>query len=55
VPIVQLRDDSRWHDRPPPGGASGKQPRTSPHFAFGEELLWGLTARFVRDLVAHLR
>lgn len=55
VPLAELRDDARWHDRPPPGGASGKQPRTSPHFPFGDELLWGLTARFVRDLVDVLR
>ena len=54
VPLAQLRDGSRWHEKPPPGGATGNQPRTSPHFTFGDELLWGLTARFVRDLVAHL-
>lgn len=55
VPLAELRDDARWHERPPPGGATGKQPHTSPHFPFGDELLWGLTARFVRDLVDLLR
>lgn len=55
VPLAELQDESRWHDRPPPGGATGSQPRTSPHFPFGDELLWGLTARFVRDLLAVLR
>lgn len=58
VPLAELRDDARWHERPPPGSVPkallGRQPRLSPHFAFGEELLWGLTARFVRDLLAHL-
>lgn len=55
VPLAELRDATRWHDRPPPGGATGLQPPHSPHFPFGDELLWGLTARFVRDLVAQLR
>ncbi len=55
VPLAQLRDPSRWQQRPPPHTATGKQPRTSPHFPFGDELLWGLTARFVRDLVAVLQ
>jgi 8-oxo-dGTP pyrophosphatase MutT (NUDIX family) len=55
VPLAELRDDRRWQERPPPGGATGRQPRTSPHFVFGDELLWGLTARFVRDLMALLR
>jgi 8-oxo-dGTP pyrophosphatase MutT (NUDIX family) len=55
VPLRELRDESRWHERPPPGGATGTQPKTSPHFPFGDELLWGLTARFVRDLLGVLR
>ncbi len=55
VPLRLLQDESRWHERPPPGGATGNQPKTSPHFPFGEDLLWGLTARFVRDLLAVLR
>jgi 8-oxo-dGTP pyrophosphatase MutT (NUDIX family) len=54
VPLRELLDETRWHERPPPGGATGNQPKTSPHFAFGDELLWGLTARFVRDLLAVL-
>lgn len=58
VPLAELRDETRWHERPPPGSVPaallGRQPRLSPHFAFGAELLWGLTARFVRDLLARL-
>jgi 8-oxo-dGTP pyrophosphatase MutT (NUDIX family) len=54
VPLADLRDEARWQDREPPLGAPGLQPRTSPHFAFGDDLLWGLTARFVRELTARL-
>ncbi len=52
VPLAALRDESRWRERPPPGGATGVQPYAGPHFAIGDDLLWGLTARFVRDLLA---
>jgi len=54
VPLASLRDETRWAERAPPGGATGTQPRTSPHFPYGDDLLWGLTARFVRDLVQQL-
>jgi 8-oxo-dGTP pyrophosphatase MutT (NUDIX family) len=58
VPLRDLRDASRWEQRTPPPSATGTQPPTSPHFEWtssvGGELLWGLTARFVRDLVARL-
>lgn len=54
VPLADLADAARWRDQPPPSGATGTQSPHSPHFAFGDELLWGLTARFVRDLVAML-
>ncbi len=54
VPLAELCDAARWQQKPPPYGATGKQPTLSPHFAFGDELLWGLTARFVRDLLAAL-
>jgi 8-oxo-dGTP pyrophosphatase MutT (NUDIX family) len=54
VPLAELQDDVRWQELPPPFGSSGRQPRTSPHFRFGDELLWGLTARFVRDLLRAL-
>jgi 8-oxo-dGTP pyrophosphatase MutT (NUDIX family) len=54
VPLAHLRDDARWQEKPPPGTATGHQPRTSPHFVFADDLLWGLTARFVRDLVRAL-
>jgi 8-oxo-dGTP pyrophosphatase MutT (NUDIX family) len=55
VPLDLLRDDDRWQERQPPPTATGRQPPRSPHFDFGRDLLWGLTARFVRDLVAALR
>ena len=55
VPFAELQDDARWQDRTPPPTATGRQPPTSPHFAIGEEMLWGLTARFVRELVQRLR
>jgi 8-oxo-dGTP pyrophosphatase MutT (NUDIX family) len=54
IPLRELRDDARWHERTPPQSATGYQPRTSPHFESGEDLLWGLTARFVRDFVTRL-
>lgn len=50
VPLAELLDGSRWAERPPPVRAKGRQPRTSPHFRFGDDLLWGLTGRFVREL-----
>ncbi len=55
VPLTELRDDSRWQERVPPPTATGRQPPLSPHFQFGDDLLWGLTARFLRDLAAALR
>lgn len=55
VPLAELRDETRWSERAPPPTATGRQLRTSPHFEIGGDLLWGLTARFVRDLVARLR
>jgi 8-oxo-dGTP pyrophosphatase MutT (NUDIX family) len=55
APLADLADDTRWSERPAPGGATGAQPPTSPHFALDGELLWGLTARFVRDLLTALR
>lgn len=55
VPLRELLDEARWSERPPPGTATGNQPRLSPHFPFADQLLWGLTARFLRDLLAVLR
>jgi 8-oxo-dGTP pyrophosphatase MutT (NUDIX family) len=55
VPLDDLLDEVRWSEQPPPQGAGGAQPRTSPHFWIGDDLLWGLTARFVRDLLLVLR
>lgn len=54
APLAELRDAARWSERAPPPFATGYQPRLSPHFEIGDDLLWGLTARFVRDLVAQL-
>ena len=54
VPLDELRDPRRWQDRPPPGGHTGDQPPTSPQFEHGQDLIWGLTGRFVRDLVSRL-
>jgi len=54
VPLDELIDPSRWHELPPPGGATGNQPRASPHFLFGTDRIWGLTGRFVQDLLTHL-
>jgi 8-oxo-dGTP pyrophosphatase MutT (NUDIX family) len=49
-PIQALLDESKWSERAPPAEASGRQPPTSPHYLLGDRWLWGLTARFVRDL-----
>lgn len=54
VPLRDLRDPSRWHERTPPPTATGRQPPTSPHFDLEGHTLWGLTARFVRDLIQGL-
>lgn len=52
MPLDELRDDNLWQEKPPPIATAGRQPGTGPHFQFGNDLLWGLTARFIRDLVA---
>lgn len=54
VPLAELRDTSRWQDRLPPRRPAGAVLHKSPHFEFGDDLIWGLTGRFVRDLVAEL-
>lgn len=54
VPLAELRDASRWTERTPPPMATGFQPHQSPHFEIDQDLLWGLTARFVCDLLARL-
>jgi 8-oxo-dGTP pyrophosphatase MutT (NUDIX family) len=55
TPLAEALDDARWRELPPPGGAMGAQPATSPHFRHGDDLVWGLTGRFLRDLAAALR
>jgi 8-oxo-dGTP pyrophosphatase MutT (NUDIX family) len=54
MPLDELRDDNRWQEKPPPIATPGLERNSGPHFQFGDELLWGLTARFIRDLVAHI-
>lgn len=51
MPLRELRQNARWQEKPPPFPTPGRQPRTSPHFDHGDDLLWGLTGRFVRDLI----
>ncbi|MFM1870591.1 MAG: hypothetical protein RL398_13 [Planctomycetota bacterium] len=51
-PIAALLDESKWSERAPPAEASGRQLPTSPHYLLGDRWLWGLTARFVRDLTS---
>ncbi len=54
VPLPLLRQPARWRERPPPGPPRAGQPATSPHFAYGDDLIWGLTGRFLQDLVQRL-
>ena len=54
VPLDELRDPERWRELPPPTPHTGDQPRTSPHFEHDGDLIWGLTGRFLRDLVGRL-
>lgn len=54
VPMPELLDRSRWAHRPPPIRVKGTKPPTSPHFRFGDDLLWGLTGRFVFELVTRV-
>lgn len=59
MPLDELRNDSQWQHKPPPLATPSQQASVlpsgmGPHFDFGDDLLWGLTARFVRDLLAHL-
>ncbi len=54
VPVDDLLDPSRWADEPPPLQVTGRTFPTSPHFRHGDDLIWGLTGRFVRELVDRL-
>jgi 8-oxo-dGTP pyrophosphatase MutT (NUDIX family) len=54
VPLADLRDEARWQERPPPGDATGQQLPTSPCFRCGDDQIWGLTGRFLFDLVQRL-
>jgi 8-oxo-dGTP pyrophosphatase MutT (NUDIX family) len=51
MPLTDLLDNSRWQEKPPPIPTDSLQPSMSPHFQFGDDLLWGLTARFTRELL----
>lgn len=55
VPLARICDDACWRELPPPVRATGTQPPTSPHLRFGDDVVWGLTGRFLRDLAAALR
>ena len=54
VPVDELLDLSRWAEKPPPFRVAGRTFPTSPHFRSGDDLIWGLTGRFVRELVQRL-
>ena len=54
MPLAELTRGDRWRERPPPIATTAPQPPSSPHFQHGDDLLWGLTARFVRDLTARI-
>lgn len=55
APLAAVLDDARWRELPPPVRATGTQPPTSPHLRLGDDVVWGLTGRFLRDLAAALR
>ena len=50
-PLEALRDLKRWTERLPPDGGDGG---VSPHFRHGDDVIWGLTGRFIRDLVSQI-
>lgn len=54
APLDELRDPARWQERPPPFPTPGRKPRLSPHYELDGALLWGLTGRFVRELIERL-
>lgn len=54
VPLDELQDPTRWRDLPPPHHATPAGAPTSPHFRQGDDVIWGLTGRFVCDLVDRL-
>lgn len=54
IPFAELRDASRWELREAPPQLRGNQSPPSPHFEFGGDVVWGLTGRFVHDLVQRL-
>lgn len=54
VALAELCDATRWADKPPPYKVAGRTFPTSPHFRQGDDLIWGLTGRFVRELVNRL-
>ena len=51
VPLSALLDQAQWRDLPPPHAQEDGEHPLSPHFRFGEDVIWGLTGRFIRDLV----
>lgn len=54
MPLFELRNEGRWREAPPPAPHDRNTTRKGPQFVFGDDLLWGLTARFVRELTSQL-
>ena len=54
APLDELRDPARWRQRPPPHATPDRKPRPGPHYDLDGALLWGLTGRFVRELIDRL-
>jgi 8-oxo-dGTP pyrophosphatase MutT (NUDIX family) len=54
VPLAALRVESAWEHRAPMDAAGRSHP-SSPHFAVGADVIWGLTGRITWDFVAALR
>jgi 8-oxo-dGTP pyrophosphatase MutT (NUDIX family) len=54
VPASEVLHADRWHEREPPPRPDGRPIPPSPHFDFGRDVIWGLTGRFMFDLVQAL-
>ncbi|MCA8977550.1 MAG: CoA pyrophosphatase [Planctomycetes bacterium] len=54
VPLRELREETRWAEKPPPYRVAGRTLPTSPHFRYRDDVIWGLTGRFTRELVQRL-
>lgn len=54
VPFPALCDGGRWQEKPPPYRVLGRTLPLSPHFVHGDDVIWGLTGRFLFELVSRL-